>query len=285
MSDESTTMTQQMCAEFIAFGEEAVQHSAEILRARFGNVVAMNKGSFDVVTEADYAVESQFAERLARELPDHQMIGEEGIDENRCDTQGFCWVLDPLDGTVNYASGVPLFSVSLALLHDGLPQLAWVQDIVSGELFRAKRGGGATLNDRPLRTGPPENNVLPLGISSGFIGWALANGGGSLLEEVLGHFHKFRIFGSQALQLCYAASGRLVGTISREAKLWDDAAGTLIATECGRRYTSFSGEDIFPLPQGSPVWRGQSIGSVAGEPAAHEKLLELFESTVSKTGS
>jgi len=274
-----------MCVKFTAFGEEAVQHSAEILRERFGNVDAVSKGTFDVVTEADYAVESQFAERLTREFPEHQMIGEESIGQSQCDTRGFCWVMDPLDGTVNYASGVPLFAVSLALLRDGLPQLAWVMDVSSGEIFRARRGGGATLNDRPLDAGPPENSILPLGVSSGFIYWAITEGDGSLLEEVLKHFRKFRIFGSQALQLCYAASGRLKGTISREAKLWDDAAGSLIAEECGRKYTTFSGEDVFPLQTSSPVWQGKAIHSVAGIPSVHEKLLELIASTVSKAES
>jgi len=278
-------MTDEMCSRFAAFGDAVVEESGDILRDMFGNVRAVSKGRFDVVTEADYAVEGRFAERLSREFPDHQLVAEEGIEQNKCSTQGFCWVLDPLDGTVNYAVGVPLFAVSLALLHDGQPQLAWVLDVCSGELFRARRGGGATLGDRPLEAKSPESGVLPLGASSGFIGWLLSKGDVSPLEEILRHFGKIRIYGSQALQLCYVASGRLLANVSREAKLWDDAAGALIATECGRRYTGLSGNSVFPLKEDSPLWRGHGIGSVAGEANAHQKLLDLLEPIIRQTGS
>lgn len=278
-------MTDEMCSRFAAFGDAVVEESGDILRDLLGNVRSLSKGRFDVVTEADYAVERRFAERLSREFPDHQMVAEEGIEQNECSTQGFCWVLDPLDGTVNYAVGVPLFAVSLALLHDGQPQLAWVLDVCSGELFRARRGGGATLGDRPLEAKPPQGGVFPLGASSGFIGWLLSKGDVSPLEEILRHFGKIRIYGSQALQLCYVASGRLLANVSREAKLWDDAAGALIATECGRRYTGLSGNSVFPLKEDSPLWRGHGIGSVAGEANAHQKLLDLLEPIIRQTGS
>jgi myo-inositol-1(or 4)-monophosphatase len=278
-------MTDEMCSRFAAFGDAAVEEGGNILRDMLGNVRAVSKGRFDVVTEADYAVESRFAERLSQEFPDHQLVAEEGIEQNECSTQGFCWVLDPLDGTVNYAVGVPLFAVSLALLHDGQPQLAWVLDVCSGELFRARRGGGATLGGRPLEAKSPQGGVFPLGASSGFIGWLLSNDGASTLEEILQHFGKIRIYGSQALQLCYVASGRLLANVSREAKLWDDAAGALIASECGCRYTGLSGKDVFPLKEDSPLWRGQGIGSVAGGVSAHQKLLDLLEPLIRKTGS
>ena len=278
-------MTDEMCSRFAAFGDAAVEESGDIIRDLFGSVRSLSKGRFDVVTEADYAVENRFAERLSREFPDHQMVAEEGIEQNECSARGFCWVLDPLDGTVNYAVGVPLFAVSLALLHDGQPQLAWVLDVCSGELFRARRGGGATLGGRPLEAKRPESGVFPLGASSGFIGWLLSKGDVSPLEEILRHFGKIRIYGSQALQLCYVASGRLLANISREAKLWDDAAGALIATECGCRYTDLSGSSVFPLEEDSPLWRGHGIGSVAGEASAHQKLLHLLEPLIRQTRS
>lgn len=261
------------------FGEGFLTDAIEMLRTFRGSVTSTTKGPFDVVTEADLAVETAFQKGLREAFPDHGLVGEEGIANTASPESGFCWVIDPLDGTVNFAAGLPISAISLAVLYDGRPLLGWVADINRDEIFRATRGEGATLNGLPLYRTQVPNRVLPVGASTGFIASCLERGDGSL-ERILREFGRFRIFGSQALQLCYVAAGRLRVNLSCEAKLWDDAAGALIACETGCRYSGLEGQPIFPIPSESPWWNGASIGSICGDPQSHGTLLEALTESV-----
>jgi myo-inositol-1(or 4)-monophosphatase len=262
---------------FLDFGEEVLEEASSLLIRYFRKTISVPKGPFDVVTEADHAVESMFTERLARAFPDHAMIGEEtGRRSPRVDSE-YCWVLDPLDGTINFAVEQPFFAVSLGLLHQGVPLIGWVRDPVHNERFRAIRGLGATLNDSPLGRLPTDHQaVLPVGLSTGFIHWALGTAEAGILSEVIDCFGKIRIIGSQALHLCYVAAGRLRLAASVEAKLWDDVAGALIVEESGRSYRSLDGSPVFPLDPDSPVWGGCSIRSVAANDVTISALLHIL---------
>jgi myo-inositol-1(or 4)-monophosphatase len=261
---------------FLVFGDAVMNDAGVLLRSHLGRSVSSAKGPFDLVTEADHAVESMFAERLSRSFPAHEMIGEErGLRRGEGES-GYCWVIDPLDGTVNFAAGHPCFAVSLALFRDGSPVIGWVYDPVHDEQFRAIRGGGATLNGSPIGPSADRSGVFPVGLSTGFIEWALACSGGEMLAEVIRRFGKIRILGSQALHLCYVAAGRLRLAASVEAKLWDDAAGALIVTESGRRYSGLRGEPIFPILPDSPLWAGARVGSLAGDDVTAEQFLGML---------
>jgi myo-inositol-1(or 4)-monophosphatase len=163
-------------------------------------------------------------------------------------------------------------------LHQGMPVIGWVNDPVHGERFRALAGRGAILNGAPLGPTTDQNAVLPVGLSTGFMEWALRTAGADILTEVIRRFGKIRIFGSQALQLCYVAAGRLRLAASVEAKLWDDAAGALIVTESGRTYAGLNGFSPFPLDPGSPLWHGQAIGSMAADLASIAVMREILGS-------
>jgi myo-inositol-1(or 4)-monophosphatase len=261
-----------------AFGSTVVAEIAALLLRSRGNVRSSTKGRFDVVTEADHAAETHFATSLARTFPDHRMFGEEDVARRAADPAGFCWVLDPLDGTVNFAAGLPVFSTSLALLYEGQPELAWVVDPLHDETFFARRGHGATLDGE--RLGPPDASVeaaekLPLGASSELVRLA-SQRDPRIVEELTSRYGKMRNFGSQALQLCYVAADRLRASINREAKLWDDAAGALIATEAGLRYTTLDGRAVFPVRAGDPAWQGRPIHSLCARPEDHGPLCELL---------
>jgi myo-inositol-1(or 4)-monophosphatase len=262
---------------FLDFGEKVLEEASSLLKRYFRKTISTLKGPFDVVTEADHAVESMFAERLTRAFPDHGMVGEEtGRRSPRIDSE-YCWVLDPLDGTVNFAVEQPFFAVSLGLLHRGVPLIGWVRDPVHDECFRAIRGQGATLNDVPLgRASTDHQAVLPVGLSTGFIHWALRTAGAGILSEIIDRFGKTRILGSQALHLCYVAAGRLRLAASVEAKLWDDVAGALIVEESGRSYGSLDGGPVFPLGPDSPLWSGRSIRSVAADDVTIGTLLDIL---------
>jgi myo-inositol-1(or 4)-monophosphatase len=265
-------------SEFLNFGESALVEASLLLRNYFRKTTSTAKGPFDVVTDADQAVESMFAHRLARTYPDHAMVGEEtGRRSPRVDTE-YCWVLDPLDGTINFAAHQPFFGVSLCLFRCGMPLIGWVHDPVHGERFRAVDGQGATLNDAPLGPAADQNAVLPVGLSTGFMEWALRTAGAGIMTEVIKRFGKVRIFGSQALHLCYVASGRLRLAASVEAKLWDDAAGAIIVAESGRTYAGLHGLSPFPLDPDSPLWRGQAIGSMAADVASIAMMREILGS-------
>jgi myo-inositol-1(or 4)-monophosphatase len=263
-------------APFLDFGDAVMEEAGVLLRSHLGRSASTSKGPFDLVTEADHAVESMFAERLSRSFPAHEMIGEERGPGGGEGESGYCWVIDPLDGTVNFAAGHPCFAVSLALFRHGSPVIGWVYDPVHEERFRAIRGGGATLNGSPIGPSAEGPGVFPVGLSTGFIEWALACSGGGVLAEVIRRFGKIRILGSQALHLCYVAAGRLRLAASVEAKLWDDAAGALIVAESGRRYSGLGGEPVFPIAPGSPLWAGARVGSLAGDDVTVELFLGML---------
>src|SRR6185295_12205813 len=136
---------------FLTTAVEAVVRAGDLQMAHFGREFEVNKkGTIDLVTEVDLAVERMFRSLIAERFPNHQVLAEElgGRDGVQ---QGACWVFDPIDGTTNYAHGIPIFCASLALEIDGVPQVAAVFDPNRQELFTAVRGGGAFLNGRPLR--------------------------------------------------------------------------------------------------------------------------------------
>jgi myo-inositol-1(or 4)-monophosphatase len=265
-------------SRFIEFGEEALAEAVLLVDRYFRTTTSTAKGPFDLVTEADHAVEAMFAQRLERAFPDHAMVGEEtGRRSPRVDAD-YCWVLDPLDGTINFAAHQPFFAVSLGLCHRGMPVIGWVYDPVHRERFRALAGHGATLNGAPLGPTTDSNAVLPVGLSTGFMEWALRTSGAEILTQIIRRFGKIRIFGSQALQLCYVAAGRLCLATSVEAKLWDDAAGALIVTESGRTYAGLDGFSPFPLDRDSPLWHGKAIGSIAADLASISVMREILGS-------
>lgn len=255
-------------------GHEAIQAAGRMLRERLRPTEVHAKAPFDLVTDVDTAVESCVREHLADGPGDHQFIGEESFDAGatpRLDR--LCWVLDPVDGTVNYAFGLPFYSISLALLHEGEPVLGWVLDPLRDELFFARRGERPTLNGRPLIP-PARHSGLPVAISTGLLSeWAGRADAGAVLGGFLERYGKVRVLGSQALHLCYVAAGRLCAAINLESKLWDDAAGALIVNAAGGRYTDVVGNSLFPVDSRSPLLRGEPTRSLAGDAETHADLL------------
>ncbi len=233
------------------------------------------KSRFDLVTAADTRAEDFLAAELERRFPGDRLLAEESSARKPASVDGRCWVIDPLDGTVNYASGVPFFSVSLALLEDGMPILGVVYDPLHDELFSARRGHGVALNGRPLTSPPDDGSPLAIGGSSGLLAWC-ARGRPAVLRELLEDFGKLRIFGSQALHLCYVAAGRLAATLSIEARLWDDAAGALMVEEMNFNYTDFAGRGRFPVVSGSPWLLGEAGPSLAAPAPLHARLVTLL---------
>ena len=211
--------------------------------AQFGTDFQIDKkGTIDLVTEVDLAVERMFRALVAERFPDHQVLAEE-MGGAADVPPGPCWVFDPIDGTTNFAHGLPIFCASLALEIGGVADVAAVYDPNRKELFTAERGGGAFLNGTPLRVSSATRLVDAM-LVTGF-----PYDVHTRVDEIVGLFAAFvgqvravRRLGSAAIDLCYVAAGRMDGFWERDLKPWDIAGGALIVTEAGGRITNMEGQ-------------------------------------------
>lgn len=204
------------------------------------------KGPIDLVTAADVAVEQAFRQLVATRFPSHQVLGEEaGGGPTDSQLVRWRWIIDPLDGTTNFAHGLALFCVSIALEVDGLIEVAVVYDPVARELFSAERGGGARLNGAPIRVSTRSELVDAL-LCTGFP-YSIREHQRRQVEVFagfLGRSRAVRRLGSAALDLCYVAAGRFDGFWEEQLHAWDIAAGVLIVQEAGGRVTGYADEPI-----------------------------------------
>lgn len=206
----------------------------------FGRVAFEVKGEFDLVTEADRASEKLIVERLRSHFPSHAIVAEEGGGhENGSE---YRWYVDPLDGTTNFAHSNPLFNVTLALEHNREMVAGVVFDPVRQEMFSAERGGGAFLNNRRIRVSriqQAENALLCTGFPSRKRDY---NVNIHFYYQTAMATHGVRRTGSAALDLAWVACGRLDGFWEFGLKPWDMAAGRLLVSEAGGRYSDMHGK-------------------------------------------
>jgi myo-inositol-1(or 4)-monophosphatase len=218
------------------------------------------------VTEVDLAVERMFRGLVAERFPHHQVVAEE-LGGNEPVRARHCWVFDPLDGTTNFAHGLPIFCSSLALEIDGRAEVAAVFDPTRRELFTAERGGGACLNGRPLRVSSNQQLIDAL-LVTGFsyrvheMGETLVGLFGAFLSRA----QAVRRLGSAALDLCYVAAGRFDGFWEQHLKPWDTAAGALLVEEAGGRVSNL---------RGGP-FDARSGEIVAANPSVHTRMVETI---------
>jgi len=257
---------------YIEVCEQAARAGAAVLMDWRDRITAREKGPRDLVTEADYASQQAIADCIAAAFPDHAFLGEEAIegqkDEASDEGGGFRWVVDPLDGTVNYVHGMANFSVSIALEKDRRPIAGVVYDPVAEECFRATAGGGAELNGQPISVSSCvqiEESLIAASFSAGVRSDSIEL---RRFAEVLGRCQAIRRLGSAALNLCYAAAGRLDAYWADSVKIWDVAAGVLILSEAGGVITHLSGE---PYQSEDPKI------VVAATPPLHEQLLSALQ--------
>jgi myo-inositol-1(or 4)-monophosphatase len=227
---------------FLATAIEAVVRAGDIQMARFGRDFRVDKkGTIDLVTEVDLAVERMFRRLIADRFTDHEVLAEE-MGGGASVPPGPCWVFDPIDGTTNYAHGLPIFCASLALEIDGVAEVAAIFDPNRRELFTAERGGGAFLNGLPLHVSATSTLVDAM-LVTGF-----PYDVHSRVHEIVGLFGHFvgvaravRRLGSAAIDLCYVAAGRMDGFWETSLKPWDIAAGALIVAEARGTVTNLDG--------------------------------------------
>lgn len=231
----------------LATAIEAVQKAGAIQMAHFGGPMRVDKkGAIDLVTEVDVAVERMFRALIAERFPDHVVLGEELQQDDLMHrtAPGYCWVFDPIDGTTNFAHGLPVFCASLGLELDGDAVVAAVYDPTRRELFTAEKGQGARLNGERIAV-TAADRVMDSLLVTGFPYTVHQPETGEELVALFGHFlgrsRAVRRLGSAALDLCYVAAGRLEGFYEATLKPWDSCAGALIVEEAGGKVTDWHG--------------------------------------------
>jgi myo-inositol-1(or 4)-monophosphatase len=244
------------------------RQAGEILRLSFGKQLDVEyKGVIDPVTDADRRSEAFLLREIQGRYPTHRVVTEESGEQSGEDC--CLWYIDPLDGTVNYANRVPVFSVSLAYAEGGEMRLGVVYDPLRDECFSAEKGQGAWLNGAAIHVSDVQSLDRSL-LATGFPYDIRTNA-----DNNLDHFARFalraqglRRLGSAALDLCYVADGKLAGFWELRLSAWDVAAGGLIAAEAGARVTNIhGGADYLSQPQ--------SI--LAANPTIHEQMLRVLQ--------
>ena len=225
-------------------GIAAAYKGAGVLLSRFerSNSIRM-KGKNDLVTEADTGAEQIIVETIRAAYPDHGILAEESGGKD-VDKDGSYWIIDPLDGTTNFAHRLGIFSISLAFARHGSVRMGIVFDPIRGELFSAIYGRGARRNGRRIRVSETDRVAESL-LVTGFP-YHVRDVADTVLERFencLKAARGMRRLGSAALDLCYVACGRFEGFWESYLKPWDTAAGTLILREAGGRVTDYSGRE------------------------------------------
>ncbi len=222
----------------------AAYQAAAILRSRFGNISRIRrKDAVEIVTEADTESENEIIATLQARFPEHSILSEEcGSKDTRADAE-YKWIIDPLDGTVNFAHQIPIFCISIALEYRQEIVLGIVLNPIDGELYSALRGQGAHCNDLPIRvseTAAVSESLLVTGFPYHFqeVFEPLVTRYGNCLKAA----QAVRRLGAAALDICYVARGRFEGFWEQRLKPWDTAAGALIAAEAGATVTTFSNQ-------------------------------------------
>ncbi len=227
----------------------AARGAAELVRSRLGPAtVAAKSSTTDLVTDVDRAAEDYLVRLLLQHRAGDAILGEESGAHGRSDADGVRWVIDPIDGTVNFVLGLPVFAVSVAAQVHGITVAGCVVDVMRDEVFSARRGHGSSVGigaDARRLSGPRSVALGDAVVATGFSYDAAVRGRqGAVLAAVLGRVGNLRRLGSAALDLCYLADGRVDAYYEAGTKEWDRAAGILIATEAGVRVRGVAGSTL-----------------------------------------
>jgi len=258
--------------EISKFISETARGAGEIILNHFGHIKSQKTKNDrgDIVTEVDVESERYIIDRIRKHFPDHSIVSEEAGIIGSPDT-GYTWYIDPLDGTRNYALGIPFFSVSIALAKDGVAECGAVFDPLHNEFFYAERGQGAMMNSLPIHVSG-EVDIEDAVIS---ISWLRRKTNQSQFVKYVDRISKstsyFRRLGSAALISAYVAAGRADAYIQGAINCWDIAAGTVLVEEAGGIVTDFEGNPI--------DLRNLHTDILAATPVIHNYILETVLGT------
>ncbi len=237
-------------------------------------IKASVKNANELVTQTDARCQKIIIDRIKENYPDHGFIAEEGIKgkmfkQSPRGDQQLWWAIDPIDGTNNFAHRMLLFTVSIAAIYQGEPIVGVIFEPATDSMFTAVKGGKAQLNSRRITASKETmDKFSSIGLDSHF-----DNGVPSWTCEIM-QPTRFRNLGTTALQLAYVAKGGLIATIASDPKIWDIAAGTVIAEAAGAIVTDWQGKKIFPLDLES--YEAQQFQLLAANKKVHAQIMELI---------
>ncbi len=250
------------------FIKQLARDAGKILRAKFGKVknIQTKQHALDFLTEADLMAEKLITNRIKKTFPTHAIIAEESGEYNKQFKN--CWIVDPLDGTNNFAHATPLFVTQFAYVEDGELKASVVYDPIHDRMFYAEKGKGAFLNGKKIKVSPKTD----FSYSQGTTDFGLSKKGLEIYMKIrksVGHDHLWlRNLGSAGIQGSFIAEGRFDWQAMRQSKLWDLAPLVLLIREAGGVVKNFEGQD----------WQLDDTDYVAGNPILVKKFLKILNS-------
>ncbi|WP_272495814.1 inositol monophosphatase family protein [Bacillus pinisoli] len=235
------------------YAKEWIKEAGSTIRNSFSTELMIQSKSSpdDLVTNMDRETEQYFISKINNTFPEHRILGEEGFGDNVTSLEGVVWIIDPIDGTMNFVHQQRNFAISIGIYEDGIGKIGFIYDVVSDELYHAIKGQGAYFNDEKLP------KLEPVKIEEAIIGlnatWVTENRriDPSVLAPLVKKVRGTRSYGSAAIELAYVATGRLNAYITMRLSPWDFAAGLIIIEEVGGKMTTLQGEPINLVGQNS----------------------------------
>jgi myo-inositol-1(or 4)-monophosphatase len=255
--------------EIDAQAKEWMREAGQFIQESFSKTLDISTKSNrnDLVTEIDKHTEKFFIEKIRQVYPSHKIIGEEGFGDSLTSMDGVVWMIDPIDGTMNFVHMKRNFAISIGIYEDGVGKIGLIYDVVHDELYHCRRNQGAYMNDTPL-------NPLPkAAVSEAIIGlnatWVTENKriDPSILAVLVKDVRGTRSYGCAALELVFVAAGRLDGYISMRLSPWDFAAGIIFIEELGGEVSDLKGNPLNLLEQNSVF---------VSKPGLHEEILTKY---------
>ncbi len=246
-----------------------IKEAGESIKQSFSNALTIETKSDknDLVTDIDKNTEKFFIKKIKDKYPEHRILGEEGFGDIVCDLDGVVWMLDPIDGTMNFVHQQRNFAISIGIYENGVGKIGLIYDVVHEELYHASKGNGAFLNDLAL---PRLQDVT---VSEAIIGvnalWVTENNriDPAVLSPLVRDARGTRSYGSAAIEMAYIASGRMDAYISLRLAPWDIAAGLILVEELGGTATTLKGEPLNLLEKNSLF---------ISKPGLHDEIMSKY---------
>ncbi len=230
--------------------------------------ISTKSNANDLVTQVDQDVEKFFANKIKQYYKGHLLLSEEGFGDDLKDTKGTVWIIDPIDGTMNFVNQKRNFAISIGIYHEGIGEIGFVYDVIANNLYSAMRDGGAFKNDRRLpmleQNVPLEESIICLNHY-----WLCENRliDEKVMQSLVKRVRGTRTYGSAALEFAHVAEGIIGGYLTMSLEPWDIAAGRIIVKEVGGMTTDIDGKEVGMLERSSIV---------TGNPNVHNKVISEY---------
>ncbi|WP_141431327.1 inositol monophosphatase family protein [Bacillus sp. 03113] len=251
------------------YAKKWIREAGEEIKKSFSKTLHIQTKSNrnDLVTEIDKETEQFFIKKIKEHFPTHKILGEEGFGDEVHDLSGIVWIVDPIDGTMNFIHQQRNFAISIGIYEEGVGKIGLIYDVVHNELYHAIKGYGAYMNDQAFS--PLEEVKLSEAIISLNATWVTENRriDSNILAPLVKEARGTRSFGSAALELAYIAAGRLDAYITMRLSPWDFAAGKILVEELGGVVTTLKGEPLNLLSQNSIF---------ISKPGLHQEIMDQY---------